>query len=235
MFAGPNGSGKSSLKSLLRPEWLGIYLNPDEIQRQIEVEGRLDFSTFDLEIEALVLLKYLSNATLLVQNKLELSVRRFVVESNVLSAPQGTFNAYHASVLCAYLRDKLLEQRRDFTIETVMSSPDKVDLLRRAKALGFRNYLYFIATESPAINISRVRYRVATGGHDVPESKIVSRYYRSLELVGSAIQSTDRAYLFDNSREDGANLWIAEVTDGVLVEGRSELVPAWFSKYVCQI
>lgn len=82
MFAGPNGSGKSSLKSLLLPEWLGVYLNPDEIQRQIEVKGWLDFSTFDLEVQAGVLLEYLSSANLLVQNKLERSVSQFIVESN---------------------------------------------------------------------------------------------------------------------------------------------------------
>lgn len=235
MFAGPNGSGKSSLKSLLLPDWLGVYLNPDEIQRQVEVEGWLDFSRFDLEVHAGLLLEYLSSAKLLTKNNLELSVRQFAVESNRLHAPRDTFNAYHASVLCAYLREELLSRRRDFTIETVMSSPDKVALLRQAKASGYKNYLYFIATESPTINIARVRHRVATGGHDVPESKIVSRYYRSLELVGDAVQHTDRAYLFDNSREDGANLWIAEITDGVFVEGRSELIPAWFSKYVCQV
>lgn len=32
MFAGPNGSGKSTFKSIIRPELLGIYINPDEIE-----------------------------------------------------------------------------------------------------------------------------------------------------------------------------------------------------------
>ena len=35
MFAGPNGSGKSTLKSMISPELLGIYVNPDEIQKEI--------------------------------------------------------------------------------------------------------------------------------------------------------------------------------------------------------
>jgi predicted ABC-type ATPase len=35
MFAGPNGSGKSTLKTVLPPELLGVYLNPDEIESQI--------------------------------------------------------------------------------------------------------------------------------------------------------------------------------------------------------
>ena len=32
MFAGPNGSGKSTFKSIIRPELLGIFINPDEIE-----------------------------------------------------------------------------------------------------------------------------------------------------------------------------------------------------------
>jgi predicted ABC-type ATPase len=51
------------------------------------------------------------------------------------------------------------------------------------------------------INIGRIRYRVSQGGHAVPEDKIVSRYYRSLELLIPAIKSTNRAFIFDNSGE----------------------------------
>ena len=35
IFAGPNGSGKSTLKSVLKREWLGIYINPDDIELNI--------------------------------------------------------------------------------------------------------------------------------------------------------------------------------------------------------
>ncbi len=31
MFAGPNGSGKSTIKEFLHSEWLGVYVNADEI------------------------------------------------------------------------------------------------------------------------------------------------------------------------------------------------------------
>jgi hypothetical protein len=46
MFAGPHGSGKSVLKSYLPPKLLGVYLNPDEIQRDIEMSGFLDLGVF---------------------------------------------------------------------------------------------------------------------------------------------------------------------------------------------
>ena len=39
MFAGPNGSGKSTIKAVLRPELLGVYVNPDEIEQDIYVNG----------------------------------------------------------------------------------------------------------------------------------------------------------------------------------------------------
>jgi predicted ABC-type ATPase len=42
MFAGPNGSGKSTFKSIIRPELLGIFINPDEIEKQIRDYGFLD-------------------------------------------------------------------------------------------------------------------------------------------------------------------------------------------------
>ncbi len=44
IFAGPNGSGKSTLNESLNKNLLGVYINPDEIEKEIE---KYDF--FDLE------------------------------------------------------------------------------------------------------------------------------------------------------------------------------------------
>ncbi len=113
-----------------------------------------------------------------------------------------------------------------------MSSPDKVDLMRRAREAGFRVYLYYIATADPAINSSRVQSRVNSGGHDVPEDKIVSRYYRSLDLLYDAIRNSNRAYVFDNSTEEKEKVWLAEMTDGGQLTLNSDEVPEWFGRYV---
>ena len=67
-----------------------------------------------------------------------------------------------------FLRIKLLERQATFTFETVMSHPSKVKLLEKAKAAGYRTYLYYVATDDPAINISRVQNRTKLDGHDVP-------------------------------------------------------------------
>lgn len=39
MFAGPNGSGKSTLKDVLEPNWLGVYVNADDIEAEIRGHG----------------------------------------------------------------------------------------------------------------------------------------------------------------------------------------------------
>jgi predicted ABC-type ATPase len=39
MFAGPNGSGKSCFNRIVNPEWLGVYVNADEIEKQLRSGG----------------------------------------------------------------------------------------------------------------------------------------------------------------------------------------------------
>ncbi|MEN9842495.1 MAG: hypothetical protein RLZZ612_324 [Pseudomonadota bacterium] len=48
MFAGPNGSGKSTIKDELRPEWLGIYVNADEIEKNIRINGFINLHEFGI-------------------------------------------------------------------------------------------------------------------------------------------------------------------------------------------
>ena len=141
-------------------------------------------------------------------------------------------NAYFASVTADFLRRKLMQSGISFSFETVMSSPDKVALLKTAQELGYRTYLYYIATEDPEINLARVKARVSQGGHDVPADKIVSRYVRSLDLLLPAIKHSNRAYLFDNSRQGGQHLWVAEITDGRNLEIKCDPMPLWFEKAV---
>ncbi len=51
MFAGPNGSGKSTIKSILKPNLLGFYINPDEIETEITKFDFLDFSHYGIQTD----------------------------------------------------------------------------------------------------------------------------------------------------------------------------------------
>src|SRR5690606_13967837 len=96
-------------------------------------------------------------------------------------------------------------------------------------------YLYFVSTESAAINKYRVKLRVRKGGHDVPEEKIEARYLRSLDLLYDAAELAYQAYFFDNSVDgekfklvahfkqvDGKKLW-ENLPD--------DLTPSWYQRF----
>lgn len=234
VFAGPNGSGKSVLKSYLPQPLLGFYLNPDEIEAEVKLRGYADLDSFGVESSADEVLSVFTGSDFLRSKGFSEAAGRLTWSNGKLAFPSGVMNSYFASVLAGFLRRKFLELRKTFTFETVMSHRGKVSLLNDARTAGYRTYLYFVATDDPAINISRVANRVALGGHPVPEDKIVSRYYKSLDLLLSAIRLTSRAYIFDNSTNnaDGIHTWLAEITEGRTLELKTDRIPAWFKHAV---
>lgn len=228
MFAGPNGSGKSTFKSIIRPELLGVFVNPDEIEQEIKNYDFLDLRGYRIDTTEKEILDYFHNSTLLKSADLLDDAYELSFNDDKLSFFNVSVNAYFASVAADFIRYKLIESSESFTFETVMSFTDKVELLRKAQSRGYRTYLYYVATEDPTINVSRVQYRVRMGGHSVPIDKIVSRYQRSIDLLSEAIQFTSRAYIFDNSTHE--HIWLAEITNGKLLEMKTDQIPAWFKK-----
>ncbi len=229
MFAGPNGSGKTTIKNgLQRPaSWFGMYINPDELEKAVRETGALPLDPFGLSSSTEEIRGFFTGSEFLKSHRLDAAASGIEVRGNVIDLSCLSMNSYYASVLSDYLRRKAMEASKSFAFETVMSSADKVELLREARARGFRTYLYYVATEDPAINVQRVKYRVAEGGHDVPEDKIISRYHRSLGLLREAIRHADRAFLFDTS---GAESWyFAEATGGIRIELKSDEMPNWFA------
>ncbi|WP_338570702.1 zeta toxin family protein [Pseudomonas canadensis] len=226
VFAGPNGSGKSTMKSAIPSHLIGIYINPDEIEKAAKETGRLEFSDFQLEVEGDEVLDFLGTHRLVRSSQLDEEAAKIGFSSNGLNFQTVAMNSYFASVLSDFIRNKLLENQLSFTFETVMSSDDKIAFMVKARESGYRTYLYFVATDDPDININRVRNRVAAGGHPVPTEKIIQRYGRCLNLLPAAIAMSNRAYIFDNS---GADLvLLAEVSDGTELEFRVDEVPDWF-------
>jgi predicted ABC-type ATPase len=226
MFAGPNGSGKSTIKDMLPAEWLGVYVNADEIEKSIRATGWLNLSDFQVTAKAVALRDFLAASALLSKAGLLVQAQQLTLVDGLVQFGDVEVNSYFASVLADFIRHQLLAEKASFTFETVMSSPDKVDFLHKAQRAGYRTYLYFVATEDPDINVARVQARVEMGGHPVAEDKIRSRYVRTLELLPEAVAYADRAYIFDNS--GGARVWIAEVTSGTEIEIKTDSMPAWF-------
>ena len=224
MFAGPNGSGKSTIKEeirLINPHWLGIYINPDDIEKEINESGSLNFDHFSVKTSKRQIIGFLRTADQLIDNGLTSEITKLHFASNSLTFHGVELNSYLVSAIADFLHEQLIASHMSFSFETVMSHPRKLEVLKSAVANGFRNYLYFVATEDPQINISRVKTRVKQGGHDVPKHKIISRYYRTLNNLVAAV--------YDNSGTKAT--LIAEITDGKVIEIKNSSIPVWVSKY----
>lgn len=150
---------------------------------------------------------------------------------NIAQNEFGDWNSPEASLNAArkagQLREICLVQRSSLAFETVFSAPDKVDYLRRAKAVGFFIRLFFICTDRPEINIVRIANRVHEGGHSVPTDKIISRYAKSIAQCASAISLVDCAYIYDNSVEDVSPALLFRTENGSLKKVYRDPVNAW--------
>jgi predicted ABC-type ATPase len=188
IFAGPNGSGKTTVNAELKGQFnLGYYLNADDLCLKAQKEGFIDFSVFGLSPSLEEVKSFFFDHNLYPQLpsglsfKLVDSVAEFIKPANM----------YEIAILADYLRQSLLKTNETFSFETVFSHPGKVSFIEKANKQGYRTYLYFVSTNSPEINIERIKQRVSQGGHDVPESKIRERYKRSL---GNLLPAMKLAY-----------------------------------------
>ena len=94
-----------------------------------------------------------------------------------------------------------IENREDFSFETVLSSKYKMELLKKAKVEGYFIKCVFVLTSNPDINVSRVEARVSNGGHSVDKEKIISRYYKSLKNIKELLEICDIMHVYDNTIE----------------------------------
>lgn len=84
-------------------------------------------------------------------------------------------------------------------VETVLSTSKYRRLVESAKANGFSVRMLFVYLDDPDLNVERVKVRVATGGHAVPEDKIRARWSRSFENFAWFLREADTVDVFNNS------------------------------------
>lgn len=234
VFAGPNGSGKTTIINSLKSEiGFGIYVNADDIESVLKESKVLLFNTYQLKITEAQLQGFFkdSNFAPVKRNEPDLW-SKLQVRENVLHV-NTSIDSYLAADIAEFIRQQLLSNDISFTYETVMSHESKLTFLQQAKDKGFRVYVYFVATEDPEINISRVNIRVAQDGHYVDPNVVRNRYFKSLQQLKAALRLSNRAYVWDNSGE--ASILISEITDGSDVKIiDTNRVPNWFIKYVVE-
>lgn len=228
MIAGPNGSGKSTLVARLRDEYaVNFYdfLNADDILSAVRRDG-VYLPRFPVEQSELVAYAESSGYGDSVRRVFRQS--EICVDGDCVRFLPQAVNSYTIALLTNFLQDAAIRRGLSFSQETVFSHPSKVEALKRAVTAGYRTYLYFVATESPQINVGRVANRKLQGGHDVPSGKVVARYARSLAQVKEALPYLSRAYFFDNSASEMTYLGQYSKESKVLQGETSSKWPDWF-------
>lgn len=137
-----------------------------------------------------------------------------------------------AVVYCQEWRELCLTERKSLIFETVLSADDKIDYIERAKEAGFFVRLFFVCTESPTINAARIAQRVIKGGHDVPITKIISRYQKSILNCKYIASKVDRTYLYDNSIDNAEQKILVRLSDGLIAKRYVEKLPEWAKQII---
>jgi predicted ABC-type ATPase len=235
IMAGPNGSGKSTvLKAVRKLFYSGPFVNADEIEKAL-ANGKIlnPFSEYNLHVADGDFTTYLAGPGKSWVEKAvkEKSAITLNCSNGILFVKESP-SPYDAALAADFIRNQLLLSSQTFTFETVLSHPSKIDFLRQSMAAGYKNYLYFICTVSPAINIDRIKQRTQLGGHSVPEDRIIKRYFESLQILSEIIPLCYRTYLFDNSLEERSIEPVAEIdSSGTLLLKKDEM-PWWIQEYI---
>jgi predicted ABC-type ATPase len=98
------------------------------------------------------------------------------------------------------LLERVIAEGQDFAFETTLGGNTIPQLLEEAGAAGIQIKIWYVGLESPELHIERVRARVRSGGHDIPEAKIRERYDRSRMNLIRLMPRLAELLVYDNSQ-----------------------------------
>ena len=151
----------------------------------------------------------------------------YINPDNIAQDVFGDWNSQEAILMAANraaeLREEYLSKKKGILFETVLSAADKLDYIKRANEAGYFIRLFFVGTDHPSINASRIARRVMEGGHDVPISKIISRFNKSIANCSKIVPLIDKLYVYDNSVEYAEPKLLFRATNGKLEKVYSEV------------
>ncbi|MEX3652170.1 zeta toxin family protein [Mycolicibacterium fortuitum] len=99
------------------------------------------------------------------------------------------------------LLERAIAEKLDLSIESTLGGSTIPKLLAQAAAEGFEVRIWFVGLASPELHIERVRHRVDSGGHDIPESSIRRRWRHSRQNLVQLLPVVTELRVYDNSAE----------------------------------
>lgn len=115
-----------------------------------------------------------------------------------------------------------------FNQETTLCGNTILKNIDRAKSLGYEIELHYVGLESIELAKQRIAYRVAHGGHGIPDADVERRYVESFEHLNMVKDKCDLVVLYDNT-EVFNRFAIYKNGDLYVI---ADQVPMWFEKYI---
>lgn len=127
------------------------------------------------------------------------------VNADEIAAGLSPFNpesvAIQAGKLAISRLQTLTHAGVDFAFETTLSSRFYVRFLRSCKEKGYRINLIYFWLDTPELAVARVRKRVESGGHNIPEKVIRRRYQRGQKnLIDLYLPLCDSWMVYNNTK-----------------------------------
>lgn len=105
--------------------------------------------------------------------------------------------------------DQALARGASHAFETTLGGTTVARKLQAASA-SHDVMMWFCGLDSPALHIARVKQRVASGGHDIPEDRIRQRCISSLRNLIALMPVLAHLRVYDNSAQAQAGAAVAD-------------------------
>jgi len=126
------------------------------------------------------------------------AAQRILSANPGLSQVEANSAAWHEG---KRLLERAIAERLDFAIETTLGGKTIANLLDQALLEGIEVSIWYVGLDGVERHITRVRSRVAQGGHDIPEERIRERYIQSRINLIRLLPRLTELLVYDNTEE----------------------------------
>ena len=125
------------------------------------------------------------------------------VNADAIAAGLSPFHPENVAIEAGKLMlkriDFLIASKKNFALETTLSSKNHLQTIKKAQEQGFEITLLFFWLNSVELAKERVKIRVSKGGHNIPPEVIARRYERGLENFDKYCVLCNDWFVYDNS------------------------------------
>ena len=129
-----------------------------------------------------------------------------------------------AGRIAVALIKEYFEKGLSFNQETTLCGKSILRNIKYAKQLGYNIELHYVGIDSPELAKQRIAYRVAHGGHGIPDRDVERRFVESRDQLKKILPLCDVAVLYDNTE----SFYRIAIYKSGRIENLFEKQPSWY-------